>query len=69
MNAKDLNPYDEDFRQVYEREILWGVWDFLQIISSRQASASSLLTRKGPRELASGEGAGLKLSHGEVLEV
>lgn len=26
LNAKDLNPYDEDFRQVCEREILCGVW-------------------------------------------
>lgn len=52
------------------RERFCGVCgDFLQVTPSRQASASSLITREGPRELASGEGAGLRLSHGEVLEV
>lgn len=72
MNAKKRSACDEDFRQVCEREIVWGggVGNFLQITPSRPASASPPLARVcSPEAGRAGEGAGLRLSRGEVLEV
>lgn len=54
LNAKNLNPVLRiSGRSV--RGIFCGVCgDFLQITSSRQASASSPLMKAGPRELGAG---------------
>lgn len=58
-------------RSVRERLCgVWGVGNFLQITPSRPASASPPLARVcSPEAGRAGEGAGLRLSGGEVLEV